>query len=1031
MLRRQFSHHMVAALPLLYGIFLPTWSSGQDTWTAEQYMSENGLLQNRVHDMVLDRWGALLIGTEGGLVRFDGARFKQIGIRAAEGMKPSRVLEVLPTTDGAYVIRDAGSRQYLFREDSLSSITSDAPTRQYTSRFTGSLGSRSATVKALDPDSAFRSKSSWPNVIRAVTMDDHRWCLRTDRTLLVYQDTVLEGSMDLPPGRSVHIMRLGTHLIGFDEQGRAFRVDPERKSTTNMVAVGAPVVDVRNGHLNWRLFWDPQTMTASLIAADRLYTMATNAKGDTLTFTHVPLILPTNAKVSSVVWLEPGYVVAIGTDTKGLFIYRNQFMRSLLCSSLADGVNNAYNAQAPFGKDRVVTSNRRGVRVFDPSGCSDRIPDIRGFNDVAILLDRNGVYWYGRGDTLVTYDPVRRNESNLRVGLKPMCFLDEGDMVWVGSTTGLHRVHQGVVDLTYPLTGDDLSSRPNALCRTPQKEIWMATCFGVYRLTAKGRWEAVPGLERICARTLEVIGDQVFVGTYGAGAYLVRANGRVLRLPQDEQGFLTHVHAFMPDSMGSLWMSTNQGLFRMALKDLEAWVSDTTQAIFYAYYGKRAGINNAEFNGGCYPSYVRTEDGWASFPTMDGLVWFRPEAIPDAFPTRPIRIESVVVNGQVRGVRELNLPWDHRELVVYLSLAYWGGPENARLEYALDQEEGAWTTLANGQRELHFASIPIGDHILRIRKVGGHLRNREGVVELPIHVSAPLFRRPWFIFLLAVGTVLAFVGLVQLNARRLRKRNAQLEQKVSDRTRELIEANADLRRSLEMKEMLVSIISHDIVTPLRFIARVASGVARRVPEDAERRLSSTLSDLANSSEKLHANAQGLLQWIKRQDGRIELRPRNVVVHLLVGEVFAREHERAADSTVRLVNAVPVDDTIRTDPNVLAIILNNAVANAVTHSAASTISLFGESRGEGYRIIVQDDGIGMPGPVLRHAKRVQAQGALGAMDHEGERDVQGLGLLIMADLMQLLGGQLAVESAEGMGTRIILDLPQDGFPVPRS
>lgn len=132
-----------------------------------------------------------------------------------------------------------------------------------------------------------------------------------------------------------------------------------------------------------------------------------------------------------------------------------------------------------------------------------------------------------------------------------------------------------------------------------------------------------------------------------------------------------------------------------------------------------------------------------------------------------------------------------------------------------------------------------------------------------------------------------------------------------------------------------------------------------------------------------------------------------------------------------MNAVPVDDTIRTDPNVLAIILNNAVANAVTHSAASTISLFGESRGEGYRIIVQDDGIGMPGPVLRHAKRVQAQGALGAMDHEGERDVQGLGLLIMADLMQLLGGQLAVESAEGMGTRIILDLPQDGFPVPRS
>src|SRR5574337_347301 len=67
----------------------------QDGWSKEQYTSENGLLQNRVHAMERDRWGGLLIGTEGGLVRFDGENFEQIGIPSPEGMLPSRVLEIV------------------------------------------------------------------------------------------------------------------------------------------------------------------------------------------------------------------------------------------------------------------------------------------------------------------------------------------------------------------------------------------------------------------------------------------------------------------------------------------------------------------------------------------------------------------------------------------------------------------------------------------------------------------------------------------------------------------------------------------------------------------------------------------------------------------------------------------------------------------------------------------------------------------------------------------------------------------------
>jgi signal transduction histidine kinase len=497
-------------------------------------------------------------------------------------------------------------------------------------------------------------------------------------------------------------------------------------------------------------------------------------------------------------------------------------------------------------------------------------------------------------------------------------------------------------------------------------------------------------------------------------------------MPKDEKGFLSHVHGFMPDSTGFLWMSTNQGLFRARWSDVEAWSRDTTHGIFYAYYGKQSGIQNAEFNGGCSPPYVRTKDGWASFPTMDGLVWFRPEHIPDAYPAGNILVERVLVDDVPMG-QDLTLAWDHREVVLQFSLAYWGDPENVRLEYQLKGVTGdRWVPLQTGQRELRFGRIPFGDHELKLRKIGALHRGDDALV-FRLRVPEPFYRTPWFIAGCVLGLALLIFFIVRLNAARLQRKNLLLEQKVRERTRELVDTNAVLRRSLEMKELLVSIISHDIVTPLRFIARVANGAAKDTGKVDDERLNSTLEDLASSSVKLHANAQDLLNWIKRQDGRIDLRRRDFAVRMLAEEVFDMERERAVDNGVQFMNEIPSGDVIRTDRNVLSIILHNLVANAVTHSAGATVTMSGRRSEGNYLLTVRDTGAGMTPSVLRHAQRVQANGALGAMNEEGERDVQGIGLLIIADLLQLLGGSFSVDSRQGVGTTIELTVPSK-FPA---
>jgi len=142
----------------------------------------------------------------------------------------------------------------------------------------------------------------------------------------------------------------------------------------------------------------------------------------------------------------------------------------------------------------------------------------------------------------------------------------------------------------------------------------------------------------------------------------------------------------------------------------------------------------------------------------------------------------------------------------------------------------------------------------------------------------------------------------------------------------------------------------------------------------------------------------------------------------VREVLDMERERASERGLKLVNDIPVDDVIQADRNVLSIVLHNLVANAVTHTQHGHVRVSGQAADGGYRITVADTGQGMPEAALRHARRIQGKGAIGAMNDEGERDVQGLGLLIVADLLQLTGGNFHVESTKGQGTAVSIYLP---------
>jgi len=412
-------------------------------------------------------------------------------------------------------------------------------------------------------------------------------------------------------------------------------------------------------------------------------------------------------------------------------------------------------------------------------------------------------------------------------------------------------------------------------------------------------------------------------------------------------------------------------------------------------------------------------NGRLAFPTLEGIVVFDPSDVLDPVPAGRIRLASVQLDGTVMDpATELQFPPDHDELNIQLSLPYWGSPANLQLEYDLSSFQTGWRALDIGERTVRFSRLPPGLYVLRFRKLGA--KDDDALTELRFEVLAPFYRQRWFLVLAGLFTGLLFYLALRINEHRLRKRNLELEYAVRGRTWEIEQANERLRRSVELKERLVSIISHDIVTPLRFIARVARSSAKSGTEAPE--LGDNLNDIAVSSDKLYANARNLLSWIKHQEGRIELRPMNVALNPLVEEALdvVRAFAHARNDT--LLNEVSLDDVLRTDRDVVLIILQNLITNAVNYTRNGEVVVHGELYGDHYELSVADTGPGITPKALAHVRDIlMGKHGRRGMDH-GDPEMQGLGYVIIGELTGLLGGSVEVAPRETGGTKVTLRLP---------
>mgnify|MGYP001764893423 CR=1 FL=1 len=263
------------------------------------------------------------------------------------------------------------------------------------------------------------------------------------------------------------------------------------------------------------------------------------------------------------------------------------------------------------------------------------------------------------------------------------------------------------------------------------------------------------------------------------------------------------------------------------------------------------------------------------------------------------------------------------------------------------------------------------------------------------------------------GYVMSFTDITEEARVReeLRRTLDELEQRVSDRTRELREANRRLAKADREKTRFLAAASHDLLQPLH-AARLFTAALQRDAQATAGPLAQRIDGAIVAAEDL---LRALLDISKLDAGGVTPRPEPVALGAFLSDLVESFRPLAEEKGLAL-RLGPVPGTVETDPALLRSVMQNFLTNAVRYTPKGAILVGVRRRGGDWRIDVVDTGVGI------EADKIDAIFGeftrLGAVEVEG----QGLGLALVERIARLLGGRVDVASRPGHGSRFSLILP---------
>lgn len=1038
---------------------------GLDVWQQEQ-----GLPQNTVQAVLRGRDGYLWLGTQEGLVRFDGARFTTYDRRNTPELKHNSILALAQAPDGTlWAGTNGGGILCRHRNGTFSSIGTaeglgtpivwsiafDASGDAWVGgdgngvqRFSGGravqrIGRREGLpveqvrVLAFDPAGAL-----WVG-----TTGGGAAVVRGGRVERVYGEDVLGSGLvrGLAPGAG------GSVWVA--TSGGGLTLVKDGATTSYRESNGFPSDQVTSLHVD---------------AAGTVW-FGTWGAGVGRLKNGVAEVLGTREGLSN------DQIWAVTTDEEGS-LWIGTWVGGL--NRLRDGKFLSYTTREGLTNDnvRAVCQGRDGsVWIATAGGGLNRLKDgrVTAFREAdglpsdhvsALLEDSRGTLWVGTnlggaarltGGRFTPVGPPRGlGRHDVRAFLE-----DRHGNVWIAAIAGgLTRVAPDGTLRIFTVADGLPTERFVAIAEAPDGAIWLGSSGGgVTRLSDGGVrvYTAKNGLssDRVIALLADPDGT-VWAGTSGGGLNRIR-DGKVASVTTRNGLYDDLVQVILDDGKGSIWMTCNKGVFRVSRADLEAVADGRAASLGSVAFGTSDGIRSASAAGGQQPAGFIAADGRLWFPTYRGVAVLDPARIRTSGRSPRVAIEDVFVDGRPADLRgELVLPPGTERVEIHYTALTLVAPDRVRFRIRLDGLEAGPVDVGT-RRVAYYTNLPSGRYLFRVTAADASGEWGEGVTSLSFR-RAPRARESWWFWAgLALFATATTAGVVRWRVARHRRRETELivlveqrthslsEEKVraeealvkaeearvdAERHREVAErASAEAEEASRTKSRFLANVSHELRTPLNAIIGYSEMLSEEASEEGREALFRDLENVRTAALHQLDLVNSVLDLAKIEAGKLDLDVEDFPLGPLVDEATAVVRPLLEKNRNTLVVTCSAGGTGRmtSDPMKVRQCLFNLLSNACKFTRDGRVDLevrrF-EEDGRGWvSFRVTDTGIGISEEKVSRLFEPFAQADLATSHRFGGT---GLGLSITRQLCLLLGGQVTVESTPGAGSTFEIRLPAE-------
>ncbi len=428
----------------------------------------------------------------------------------------------------------------------------------------------------------------------------------------------------------------------------------------------------------------------------------------------------------------------------------------------------------------------------------DGLPDNQVFS---ITEDGHGDHWFAtrRGLTRLSHGKltVFRGESGLPNDVALCTYSDSKGDLWVGTREGLSHF-DGRRFTTYNTQGGR-SLGVLAIYEGRDHTLWVGTGAGLMHFTNGGfhTYTTHDGISSNIVRTIWGDSDgTLWIGTDGGGLNRFK-NGLFTSFTTRDGLFDDTVWQILDDGRGNLWMSCNRGIFQVAKSQLNAFAAGKIHQISSRYFGVADGLRSRECNGGFQPAGYRLKEGLLAFPTMKGVAVLNPAHLITNQIAPNVLVEGTVVDTHKVSEDMLSrIPPGKGQLEFQYTATSFIEPQKIRFKYILQGFDKDWTD-AGSRRTAYYTNIPPGSYrflVIACNADGVWSRTAESVAL----TLEPHFYQTWpFSGLVIISVVGIFAAAYRIRVSRLQAQQRKLEGLVEERTEALSTSERKFRQLAE------------------------------------------------------------------------------------------------------------------------------------------------------------------------------------------------------------------------------------------